>query len=152
MKFGGGLVAVLLLAACAGGGGGGVDGAPLQITTFAPSISSEGDVDLALAFSNTSGRDFKYVELRLAAYDVAGRRVAGGGLDKNVTLSGPYLAGKGSGPIALKGVWVASDIRCLEVSQAKVTFLDYSTQILSGPSANQLVANDSRRVCHADGG
>jgi hypothetical protein len=122
----------------------------VQVTQMNASIDNATDsVDVALAVKNGSGVDIRSITMLLTPYDVAGKRTSAPGGE--VTFSGPLKAGASAGPQTFSNVWQGSDVRCLEVRMIKVTLMDYSTSSVSGHGANNQVANDSRRECHASG-
>ncbi len=123
---------------------------PIQITQMNASIDNATDnVDIAVAIKNASGVAIRAVTLVITPYDVAGNRTSAPGGE--VTFNGPLKSGDSMGPQTFNRVWQGSEVRCMEVRLIKVTLMDYSTSSVTGHTANNLVANNSRRECHISG-
>jgi hypothetical protein len=123
--------------------------APVVINQLAPSFNSEnGTVDVSVGISNKARLSLKSVQIDLYAYDVSGALLPNA--TGRVMFEGPYAPGASVGPTVFKRVWTRSDIRCLEVASIRATAMDYSTQSLVGPDANNMVEKNYRRICTAD--
>ncbi|WPO97721.1 hypothetical protein SFA35_13725 [Pseudomonas sp. HR96] len=144
------VAACALLVGCSSDSGGSLEGKPVQITAMAPSYDSSSDtVDLSISLTNISKQPLRAVQIEIRGFDSAGRPVNAGGPGgvAVVSLYGPYEAGAKVGPVTVPKLWTGSDVRCLEVTEINASGLDYSTSIIDGAAANNLVAGDARRVC-----
>lgn len=119
--------------------------APISIPSLALRIDAvSGQAEVLITVKSNASAPLKTVRVFLAFYDAEQARI--NAVDEPVEVLGPINPSQIIGPLE-KIPTASNGAACVEVVRVEAVALDYSTRIVRGPEAANVVASGNRSVC-----